>query len=124
MERKILFIAVFLAVCYCLSSCTVKANKDDVVLVVKDVLTTENGATITFRNSDRVLVSSFRPSISEGEVLMVKPNGEYLVLTENDHLDFVIILMLVLLAFFLGCLITGCYVKKCLGGHNSDSYIG
>ena len=123
MKRKILFIALFLAMCYVMSSCAVKANKDDVALVVKDVLTTENGATITFRNSDKVVVSSFKPCVSEGEVLLVKPNGEYLVLTENDHLDFVIILMLILFAFFLGCLITGRYVRRCLAGHDDNTYI-
>ncbi len=119
MKRKILFIAIFLAICGAMSSCSIKANKDDLVLVVQDVIGTENGkSAITFRNSDVIIHSAFKPSISAGEVLLVKPSGQYVVLSENNHLDFVIILMLILFAFFIGCLVTGRYVRRCLEDNN------
>lgn len=122
--KKFLFIAAFLAICGFMSSCAIKANSDDVVLVVKDVLTSENGSVITFRNSDRILHADFKPLLSSGEVLLVKPDGQYVILSENNHFDFVMVLVMVILAFFAGCLITGRYTRRCLADDEDKNYFG
>ena len=108
--------------CYFMSSCAVKASKDDTVLVVQDVVNTENGATITFCNSDRTLQTDSKPFLVAGEVLLIKPDGQYVVLAKNSHFDFVMVVVMVVLAFLAGCLVTGRYVRRCLDGKNFRQY--
>ena len=122
--KKFLFIAAFLAICGFMSSCAIKADSDDVVLVVKDVLPSEKGSVITFRNSDRTLHADFKPLLSSGTVLLVKPDGQYVILSENNHFDFTMVLVMVMLAFFTGCLITGRYTRRCLTDDTDKNTFG
>lgn len=114
MKRKIFLVAMCLALCFFVSSCAVKANKGDDVFVVQDVLNTENGSVITFRNSDMVLQTDYRPFLFPGQVVLLKQNGQYMILSENNHFDFIIVLLLIIFAFLAGCLTAGRYVRKCL----------
>ena len=132
--RKFLIIVFVSALAAVSISCNTKAEKNDLPLVVQDVLNDDHGATITFRNSDRTISVNYRPSVKSGEVLLVKPDDTYVIMTENNHLDFIIILMLVIFAFLGGCLTAGRYVRRCLQdeefntpeewGKTSDSYFG
>ena len=133
MKRKMLFIAMCLAMCCFVSSCAVKANKGDEALIIKDVSNTENGSVITFRDSDLVLQTGYKSCLLPGQILLVKQDGQYMILTENNHLDFIIVLMLVIFAFLGGCLTAGRYVRKCLQdeekipddwGKTSGCYLG
>ena len=115
-RKNFLIVSVLFLLSALLFSCNTKAGKDDVIVVVKDVTKTDDNrsSSVTFRNSDKVLSFNYRTSLSSGDIVLVRPDDSYVVLTEDNYLDSIVLLIILLIVFFLGCWLGGNYVQKVL----------